>query len=141
MTTTTTTTTPTAARRALACAKKAFADADSHAAALPTSGFNYDHAMTPALESRGRAQRALWKAEDRLAATNPHPPTMTTQQQIRASFWQAHPHLAEQARAAGIISKGKRHHCATVTCSFSAYLVTLITAQRITPALAARTTL
>lgn len=54
------------ARRNLKKAQAAYAAADAHAASLPTEGFNADKAMTPALESRGRAQRALWRAEEAL---------------------------------------------------------------------------
>lgn len=56
------------ARRNLKKAQAAYATADAHAASLPTEGFNADKAMTPALEARGRAQRAVWKAEESLAA-------------------------------------------------------------------------
>lgn len=56
------------ARRNLKKAQAAYAIADAIAASLPTEGFNSDKAMTPALEARGRSQRAAWKAEDALAA-------------------------------------------------------------------------
>jgi hypothetical protein len=56
------------AQRKLALARKRYAEADAFAASLPTEGFNADKAMTPALEKRGIAQRALWKAEDELKA-------------------------------------------------------------------------
>ena len=56
------------ARRNLKKSKAAYAAADAHAGSLPTEGFNSDKAMTPALEARGRAQRAVWKAEESLAA-------------------------------------------------------------------------
>lgn len=57
-----------AARRKLAAARRIYAEADAHAGSLPTDGFNADAAMTPALEARGRAQRAVWKAEEALKA-------------------------------------------------------------------------
>lgn len=53
-----------AAKLKLAAARRVYAEADAHAASLPTEGFNADAAMTPALEARGRAQRAVWKAEE-----------------------------------------------------------------------------
>ena len=56
----------TQAKRRLAIARRIYAEADAHAARLPTSGSNADLAMTPALEARGRAQRAVWKAEEAL---------------------------------------------------------------------------
>ena len=59
-------TTVSTARRKLATARRIYAEADAHAASLPTDGFNADAAMTPALEARGRAQRAVWKAEEDL---------------------------------------------------------------------------
>lgn len=54
------------ARRKLAAARRIYAEADAHAGNLPTEGFNADAAITPALEARGRAQRAVWKAEEDL---------------------------------------------------------------------------
>lgn len=60
--------TVSAARRKLAVARRIYAEADAHAGSLPADGFNADAAMTPALEARGRAQRAVWKAEDALKA-------------------------------------------------------------------------
>ena len=64
------------AQRKLTLARKRYAEADAFAGSLQTEGFNADKAMTPALEKRGIAQRALWKAEKELAeaiaqATNP----------------------------------------------------------------------
>lgn len=56
------------ARRKLAAALRIYAEADAHARSLPTEGFNADLAMTPALKARGRAQRAVWKAEEDLKA-------------------------------------------------------------------------
>ena len=43
---------------------------------------------------------------------------ITNQKQLRKQFWIDHPHLAEQARAAGMISKRQNEHCATVRCTF-----------------------
>lgn len=57
-----------AARRKLSLARRIYAEADAHAGSLRTEGFNADAAMTPALEARGRAQRAVWKAEEDLKA-------------------------------------------------------------------------
>lgn len=44
---------------------------------------------------------------------------ITNQKQLRKQFWIEHPHLAEQARAAGLISKRQNEHCATVRCTFT----------------------
>jgi hypothetical protein len=65
----------------------------------------------------------------------------TTQKQIRAAFWTAHPHFEEQARAAGIFSKRQNHHCATVRCAFSDFVDSLARDGQISEALANRTTL
>lgn len=54
------------ARQRLAAARRIYAEADAHAASLPTEGFNADKALTPAIEARGRAQRAVWRAEEDL---------------------------------------------------------------------------
>jgi|SanBayMetagenome_1026888.scaffolds.fasta_scaffold57265_2 hypothetical protein len=43
---------------------------------------------------------------------------ITSQRALRRAFWAAYPHLAEQAREAGILSKRQNHHCATVRCTF-----------------------
>jgi hypothetical protein len=43
---------------------------------------------------------------------------ITNQRALRRAFWAAHPHFAEQAREAGILSKRQNHHCATVRCTF-----------------------
>lgn len=66
---------------------------------------------------------------------------MTTQKQIRASFWQSFPHLAEQAREAGILSKRQNHHCATVRCSFVDFVDSLQRSGEISESLANRATL
>lgn len=66
---------------------------------------------------------------------------ITTQKQVRASFWNAHPHYDEQARAAGIRSKRQDHHCATVRCAFVDYVDALHRAGVISEALAGRVTL
>lgn len=65
----------------------------------------------------------------------------TTQRQIRAAFWEAHPHLAEQAREAGILSKRQNEHCATVRCSFVDFVDYLARSGQISEALADRVTL
>jgi hypothetical protein len=66
---------------------------------------------------------------------------ITTQTEIRCRFWQAFPHLAEQAREAGIISKRQNHHCATVRCSFVDFVDALHRDGQISDALANRATL
>jgi hypothetical protein len=66
---------------------------------------------------------------------------ITTQTEIRRQFWQAFPHLAEQAREAGIISKSQNHHCATVRCSFVDFVDALHRDGQISDSLANRATL
>lgn len=66
---------------------------------------------------------------------------MTNQKQIRAAFWAAHPHLAEQAREAGILTAPQNRHCATVRCSFVEFIDALHREGRISDALAGRATL
>jgi hypothetical protein len=67
--------------------------------------------------------------------------TMTNQTQIRAAFWATYPHLAEQAREAGILSKPQNFHCATVRCTFVDFVDSLHRDGRISDALADRVTL
>jgi hypothetical protein len=66
---------------------------------------------------------------------------MTTQKQVRASFWQSFPHFEEQAREAGILSKGQNYHCATVRCSFVGFVDSLQKSGEISEKLANRVTL
>jgi hypothetical protein len=66
---------------------------------------------------------------------------MTNQKQIRAAFWDAYPHLAEQAREAGILTKPQNFHCATVRCTFVDYVDSLQRDGSISDALAERVTL
>jgi len=66
---------------------------------------------------------------------------ITNQKTIRKCFWRAYPHFAEQAREAGIISKGQNMHCATVRCTFCDYVDALQKAGLISEALANRATL
>jgi hypothetical protein len=66
---------------------------------------------------------------------------MTTQKQIRAAFWLHHPHLAEQAREAGILNARQNHHCATVRCAFVDFVDMLHRSGEISDALADRVTL
>jgi hypothetical protein len=63
---------------------------------------------------------------------------MTNQKQIRAAFWAAYPHLAEQAREAGILSKSQNFHCATVRCTFVDFVDSLYRDGQISDALANR---
>jgi hypothetical protein len=65
----------------------------------------------------------------------------TTQKQVRAEFWAAYPHLAEQAREAGILSKPQNFHCATVRCTFVDFVDSLHRDGQISDALADRVTL
>jgi hypothetical protein len=65
----------------------------------------------------------------------------TTQKQIKAEFWAVHPHLAEQAREAGILTAPQNRHCATVRCSFVDFVDHLHRTGQISDALADRVTL
>lgn len=65
----------------------------------------------------------------------------TTQKQIRSAFWDAFPHLAEQAREAGILSKPQNFHCATVRCEFVNFVDMMHRSGQISDALADRATL
>ena len=69
------------------------------------------------------------------------PYTYTTQAQVRAAFWEAHPRFDEQAREAGIRSKRQNEHCATVRCSFVDYVDMLSKNGSISAELADRVTL
>lgn len=66
---------------------------------------------------------------------------MTTQKQIRDSFWEAYPDFEFQAREAGIFSKRQNHHCATVRCAFVDYVDSLARDGQISEKLANRVTL
>jgi hypothetical protein len=66
---------------------------------------------------------------------------ITTQRELRKRFWQDHPHYAEQARAAGIISKPQNEHCATVRCAFVDWLDGMHRSGEISEVLADRATL
>ena len=65
----------------------------------------------------------------------------TTQKQIRAAFWAAFPHFAEQAREAGILTAPQNFHCATVRCTFVDFLDGLHRDGMVSDALADRATL
>lgn len=67
--------------------------------------------------------------------------SITTQKQLRRQFWADHPHFAEQARNAGIISKGQNAQCATVRCTFVDYVDALCRDGIISASLANRATL
>ena len=66
---------------------------------------------------------------------------ITNQRDLRRAFWTAHPHFAEQAREAGILSKRQNHHCATVRCTFVDWIDWLQREGIISSALADRATL
>ena len=66
---------------------------------------------------------------------------ITTQRELRQRFWQDYPHFAEQARAAGVISKGQNAQCATVRCTFVDWLDVMHRNGEISGALAFRATL
>lgn len=65
----------------------------------------------------------------------------TNQPALRRAFWKAHPHYAEQAREAGILSKPQNYHCATVRCTFVDWIDALSRDGAISQALADRATL
>ena len=67
--------------------------------------------------------------------------TYTNQSALRRAFWKAHPHYAEQAREAGILSKPQNYHCATVRCTFVDWIDALSRDGAISQALADRATL
>ena len=67
--------------------------------------------------------------------------TMTTQQQVRTAFWEAHPSFDHQARAAGIRSARQNEHCATVRCTFVDFVDALCRDGHISEALAQRVSL
>jgi hypothetical protein len=67
--------------------------------------------------------------------------TYTTQKQVRAAFWEAHPDFDFQTREAGIRSKGQNEHCATVRCTFVDFVDALERNGDISEALANRVTL
>lgn len=66
---------------------------------------------------------------------------MTSQKQIRAAFWNAHPDFEFQAREAGIFSKPQNYHCATVRCAFVEFVDSLARNGEISEELAFRATL
>ena len=66
---------------------------------------------------------------------------LTTQKQVRAAFWDAHAHFDEQARAAGIRSKGQNEQCATVRCAFVDFVDSLARDGTISESLAQRVAL
>jgi hypothetical protein len=66
---------------------------------------------------------------------------MTTQTQIRASFWEAHPDLDAQARARRTRSKGQNAQNATTRTAFVDYVDSLARDGTITEKLAHNVTL
>ena len=66
---------------------------------------------------------------------------LTSQKQVRASFWESYPDFEFQAREAGIFSKRQNHHCATVRCTFVDYVDSLARDGVISEKLAQRVTL
>lgn len=67
--------------------------------------------------------------------------TITNQRDLRRAFWAQHPHFDEQARAAGIRSKGQNAQCATVRCAFVDWVDYMEKSGHISEALADRATL
>ena len=66
---------------------------------------------------------------------------ITNQRELRSEFWAQHPHFDEQARAAGIRSKGQNAQCATVRCTFVDWIDHMRRSGQISEALAERATL
>jgi hypothetical protein len=66
---------------------------------------------------------------------------MTTQKQIRASFWQSHPDLEAHALKWQIKTAPHNRHNATTRTAFVDYLDTLARAGEISENLASRATL
>jgi hypothetical protein len=66
---------------------------------------------------------------------------MTTQKQIRAAFWAAHPDLDAQARLHRIRSKPQNHQNATTRTAFVDFVDYLNRSGEISDALANRATL
>jgi len=66
---------------------------------------------------------------------------MTTQAQIRASFWESHPDLDRMARARGTRSKGQNAQNATTRTAFVDYVDSLARDGVITEKLAHNVTL
>lgn len=68
-------------------------------------------------------------------------PTYTTQAQVRAAFWEAHPRFEQQARAFGVRSKGQNAQGTDTRCAFVDYIDMLARDGQISEALAHRVTL
>ena len=66
---------------------------------------------------------------------------MTTQKQVRAAFWAAHPSFDHQARAAGIRSKRQNEQHTDTRCAFVDFVDMLARDGQISEALAGRVTL
>jgi len=66
---------------------------------------------------------------------------MTTQKQIRASFWQSHPHLETFALMWGIKTAPHNRHDTETRTAFADYICYLDKAGEITHQLASRATL
>ncbi len=66
---------------------------------------------------------------------------ITTQRELRREFWASHPSYADQARAAGIISKGQNAQCATVRCDWVDWVDGMSRNGAISDSLAQRATL
>lgn len=66
---------------------------------------------------------------------------ITNQKELRRVFWQEHPRMAEQARAAGMLGKRQNDQCATFRCAFVDWLDGLARAGVVSEKLAQRATL
>jgi hypothetical protein len=66
---------------------------------------------------------------------------MTTQKQIRASFWESHPELETHARKWGIKTARQNRHNATTRTAFVDFVDSLARGGEITEELAQRATL
>ena len=66
---------------------------------------------------------------------------MTTQKQIRASFWEAHESHEIRARKNGVFSKGQNSQNCDTRCAFVDYVDSLVKSGQISEKLASRVTL
>jgi hypothetical protein len=67
--------------------------------------------------------------------------TITNQRELRSAFWAQHPHLDEQARAAGIRSKRQNDQSAFTRCTWVDWIDHMCRSGQISEALASRATL
>ena len=68
-------------------------------------------------------------------------PTFTTQAQVRAAFWEAHPRFEQQARAFGVRSKGQNAQGTDCRCAFVDFVDGLARNGEISESIASKVTL